>query len=235
MITLSNICKQYKVGDQIVRALQGVSLTIHQNELVAITGASGSGKSTMMNILGCLDQPSSGCYSLDKIQIDSLDENAIATIRNTKLGFVFQSFHLLPKASALDNVMLPLVYGGIDPKTRKARAQRALDEVGLSDRMDHKPSELSGGQRQRVAIARALANEPTLILADEPTGNLDSETTEDILSLFEGLHADGQTIVMVTHESEVANRCNRVIKMTDGQIESDTLLANFEPRVKYYA
>lgn len=235
MIALEQVTKRYTMGNQNVDALKQVSIEIGENELVAITGVSGSGKSTMMNILGCLDRASSGKFLLDGEDVSSLDENSLAKIRNDKLGFVFQSFHLLPKISALDNVMLPLLYKGVSPKEREKRATEALIRVGLEERIKHKPAELSGGQRQRVAIARALVNQPTLILADEPTGNLDSQTTQDILTLFDDLHRQGQTIVMVTHELEVANRCQRIIKMLDGEVASDIQVSASNSKVHYNA
>jgi putative ABC transport system ATP-binding protein len=209
------------MGDQLVRALDDVSLTIKQNEYLAFIGASGSGKSTMMNILGCLDTPTSGHYVLNGLPTDSMDESQLADIRNKEVGFIFQNFSLLPRADALANVMQPLIYRNIDLTTRKSLAIEALEKVSLADRLDHLPNQLSGGQRQRVAIARALVTNPSILLADEPTGNLDSKTTVDIMQLFDQLHKEGQTIIMVTHEDDIANHCQRNIKMQDGKVIED--------------
>ncbi len=222
MIRLEKICKYYQMGEQTVHALDGLDLHIPDNQYVAFIGASGSGKSTMMNILGCLDTPTSGTYFLNGQDVSTLDDNRLATIRNREIGFVFQSFNLLPRASALRNVMLPLIYRGLNLKVREQRATAALQQVGLGDRMDHLPNQLSGGQRQRVAIARALVTRPSILLADEPTGNLDSRTGADIMSLFDQLHADGQTIIMVTHETDVAAHAERMVRLQDGRIIEDT-------------
>ncbi len=221
MITLSGITKTYQMGDQTVRALQGIDLHIGRNELVAFIGASGSGKSTMMNIVGCLDRPSAGQYILNGRDVATMDGDELALVRNADIGFIFQSFHLLPRASALENVAQPLIYRGIGPAERRRMASAALTRVGLGERMHHRPNELSGGQRQRVAIARALVGDPAILLADEPTGNLDSTTSAEILALIEELHRGGQTVVMVTHEPEIAARCQRVVRLQDGCIISD--------------
>lgn len=210
------------MGNQTVRALDGVDLTIGKNEFVAIMGPSGSGKSTLMNILGCLDVPSEGNYSLNGQSISGMDDDDLAGIRNREIGFVFQSFNLLPRYTALENVALPLTYAGIPRKEREKRAQEALSAVGLEDRMEHKPSELSGGQRQRVALARALVTSPSIILADEPTGNLDTATSEDVMRLFKEIHREGNTIILVTHEEDIARHANRIVRMKDGKIGSDT-------------
>ena len=220
------LTKIYRMGGEVVRALDGVDLTIDKGELIAIVGASGSGKSTLMNLLGCLDTPTSGSYHLAGIPVDQLDDEQLAEVRNRHIGFVFQSFHLLARQSALDNVVLPLVYRRTDalpPEERRRRARAVLDKVGLADRMQHKPTELSGGQRQRVAIARALINDPTLLFADEPTGNLDSKTSEEILALLVALNREhGRTIVIVTHEPDVARRCDRTVQLKDGRVLHDT-------------
>lgn len=221
IIEIKGIEKFYKVGEQTVKALNGVSLSIEKNEYVAIMGPSGSGKSTIMNILGCLDSPTQGSYFLNGIDVSKMDDNELAEVRNKEIGFVFQSFNLLPRYNAIENVALPLIYSGIEKREREERAIEALKEVDLTDRMSHKPNELSGGQRQRVAIARALINRPSIILADEPTGNLDSKTSEEILRLLAKIHKSGNTIIVVTHEEEVAKRANRVIRLRDGIIESD--------------
>ena len=221
LITLQNVCKFYHMGNQTVKALDHIDLSIAKNEYIAFIGSSGSGKSTMMNILGCLDKPTEGEYSLNAKNVSLLSQNELADIRNQEIGFIFQSFNLLPRASALNNVMLPLVYKGIPLNDRKLMAIEALEKVNLADRMHHIPSELSGGQRQRVAIARALVTSPSILLADEPTGNLDSQTTHDIMSLFDELHSEGQTIIMVTHEDEIAEHCHRVVRLSDGQIVED--------------
>lgn len=210
------------MGSQTVRALDGVDLTITKNEYVAIMGPSGSGKSTLMNILGCLDVPSEGRYSLNGQSISGMDDDDLADIRNREIGFVFQSFNLLPRHTALENVALPLVYAGVPRKEREQRARKALSAVGLEDRMDHKPNELSGGQRQRVALARALVTRPSIILADEPTGNLDTTTSEDVMRLFGEIHKQGNTIILVTHEEDIARHAHRIVRMKDGKIGSDT-------------
>jgi len=222
MIRLEGVSKQYRMGDQVVHALQGIDLHIRANEMVAFIGASGSGKSTMMNIVGCLDRPSSGEYWLNGRAVATMSGDELASVRNREIGFIFQSFHLLPRASALDNVAQPLIYRGVPLRERLALAEQALQRVGLGERMHHRPNELSGGQRQRVAIARALVGKPAILLADEPTGNLDSATSQEILALIRELHADGQTVIMVTHEPEIADQCRRVVRLRDGRIISDT-------------
>jgi putative ABC transport system ATP-binding protein len=218
IIRLEQITKIYGIGDVIVNALAGVNVTIEQGEYCAIMGASGSGKSTMMNIIGCLDRPTSGRYYLDELEVATMPDDHLAKIRNQKIGFVFQQFHLLSQLTALENVMLPMIYAGVSPTERHDRAHKALIRVGLEQRMQNKPTQLSGGQQQRVAIARAIVNHPVLLLADEPTGALDSTTTEEILDIFDDLNASGMTVVMVTHEAEVAKRTRRVIWFKDGQV-----------------
>jgi putative ABC transport system ATP-binding protein len=226
VIKLENIVKNYKVGTQIVRALRSVSLLINKGEYVAIMGASGSGKSTLMNVIGCLDTPTSGVYILNNSDVSHLSDDELAEIRNKEIGFVFQTFNLLPRNSALENVMLPLVYAGIKKADRITQAEKILDEVGLSDRMEHKPNELSGGQRQRVAVARALVNNPSILLADEPTGNLDSKISEEIMQLFAEIHRKGNTLIVVTHEEDIARHAHRIIRLKDGEIESDKVNPN---------
>ena len=221
IIVTRNLQREYNMGGEVVRALRGVDLNIRRNEYVAIMGPSGSGKSTLMNLIGCLDTPSAGEYWLNGHRVSELPDTELARIRNKEIGFVFQTFNLLPRASALHNVELPLVYAGIGGRDRRERAADALTRVGLGDRMDHRPNELSGGQRQRVAIARALVNDPSILLADEPTGNLDSATSEEIMGLFANLHRDGQTIVLVTHEHDIAEHAHRQIHLRDGEIASD--------------
>ncbi len=221
IIKIHGITKFYRVGNQDVKALNGVDITINKNEYVAIMGPSGSGKSTMMNILGCLDSPTSGSYILNGIDVSKMQDNDLAEVRNKEIGFIFQSFNLLPRYTALDNVALPLIYSGNSKKDRDEKAHAALESVDLTDRMHHKPNELSGGQRQRVAVARALVNNPSIILADEPTGNLDSKTSIDIMKLFEEIHKKGNTIIVVTHEEDIAKHANRIIRLRDGVIESD--------------
>ena len=221
IIVTRGITRQYEMGGEIVRALRGVDLAVRRNEYVAIMGPSGSGKSTLMNLIGCLDTPSSGEYWLNGKQVSTMTDDALAHVRNKEIGFVFQTFNLLPRASALQNVELPLVYAGVGSAERKKRAAHALDRVQLAERMSHKPNELSGGQRQRVAIARALVNEPSILLADEPTGNLDSQTSEEIMRVFESLSAQGQTVIMVTHEPDLAAHARRVVVVRDGVIASD--------------
>jgi putative ABC transport system ATP-binding protein len=221
IIDIENITKDYVMGEEIVHALRGVSLQIRSNEYLAIMGPSGSGKSTLMNMLGCLDTPSSGRYEFNGRDVSAMSDDELAAIRNREIGFVFQTFNLLPRADSLRNVELPLVYAGIDSETRWERAAAVLREVGLGDRLHHKPNELSGGQRQRVAIARALVNDPSIILADEPTGNLDSKTGEEIMALFDALHKQGNTIVLVTHEEDIARHAHRILRIRDGRIASD--------------
>ena len=216
---LSGISKVYGQGDLTVKALDQLDLIVRQGDYMAVMGASGSGKSTAMNILGCLDRPSSGCYRLNGVAVEQLDDDALADLRNRSLGFVFQQFHLLPQASALENVMLPMIYAGLSPQQRRDKAREALDRVGLGERMQNKPNQLSGGQQQRVAIARAIINQPALLLADEPTGALDSRTTDDVLNLFDALHDQGITLVLVTHEDDVAARAERVAHFRDGRVE----------------
>ena len=230
VINIKDIKKIYKVGNQEARALDGVDLHIGRNEYVAIMGPSGSGKSTMMNILGCLDSPSSGQYILNGTDVSSMADSQLAEVRNKEIGFIFQSFNLLPRYSALENVALPLIYSGDTRTERERRAEEALESVDLTDRMHHKPNELSGGQRQRVAVARALVNNPSMILADEPTGNLDTKTSVDIMKLFAKIHNKGNTIIVVTHEEDIARHAHRIIRLRDGKIESDEI--NHNP-VKY--
>ena len=221
IIELRKITKRYMMGEGGFYALDGIDLDIHLNDYLAIVGSSGSGKSTLMNLLGCLDYPTSGQYTLKNTNVATLDENRLAKIRNREIGFIFQNFNLLPRATALQNVMQPLVYQGLAKSQRKEMAEEALQMVGLTDRMHHVPNQLSGGQRQRVAIARALVTKPSILLADEPTGNLDSATTIEIMALFDRLHAEGQTLIIVTHEEEIADRCHRVITLKDGHLISD--------------
>lgn len=221
IISISHIRKTYKIGDETIHALQDVSLKIFKNEYVALMGPSGSGKSTLMNVLGCLDTPSEGEYILNNISVSRMSDNQLAEVRNKEIGFVFQTFNLLPRATTLENVALPLVYAGLSRTEREARAKEVLEQVGLGNRMNHKPNELSGGQRQRVAIARALVNNPAIILADEPTGNLDSKTSVEIMGLFEDIHKKGNTIILVTHEEDIAMHAHRIIRLRDGLVESD--------------
>jgi putative ABC transport system ATP-binding protein len=221
VIDIENITKDYVMGEEIVRALRGISLQIHRNEYVAIMGPSGSGKSTLMNMFGCLDTPTSGRYEFNGKNVASMDDDELAAIRNREIGFVFQTFNLLPRSTSLRNVELPLIYAGMDPEARQERATQALVDVGLGDRIHHKPNELSGGQRQRVAIARALVNNPSIILADEPTGNLDSKTGEEIMALLEHLYHRGNTIILVTHERDIAAHARRTVRLRDGIVESD--------------
>jgi putative ABC transport system ATP-binding protein len=221
VIDIENITKVYVMGEETVHALRGVSLQIRRNEYLAIMGPSGSGKSTLMNMLGCLDTPSSGRYFFNGKDVSVMDDDELAAIRNHEIGFVFQTFNLLPRSTSLRNVELPLIYAGLDPETREEKAAQALRDVGLGDRLQHKPNELSGGQRQRVAIARALVNDPSIILADEPTGNLDSKTGEEIMQLLENLYQNGNTIILVTHEPDIARHARRTVFLRDGLIESD--------------
>jgi putative ABC transport system ATP-binding protein len=221
LIVTRNLQRDYDIGGEVVHALRGVDLTIRHNEFVAIMGPSGSGKSTLMNLIGCLDSPTAGEYWLNGHRVSELNDDALARIRNREIGFVFQTFNLLPRATALHNVELPLVYAGLGSKERRDQAMQALTRVGLADRVQHRPNELSGGQRQRVAIARALVNQPSILLADEPTGNLDSATSEEIMVLFEALYKDGQTILLVTHEVDIAGHARRQVHLKDGRVERD--------------
>ena len=223
IISSENLSRQFRVGTVTINALNEVSFAVNKNEFVALMGASGSGKSTLMNLIGCLDSATSGSYNLNGTNVKEMDENSLANVRNKEIGFIFQTFNLLPRYTALENVILPLIYAGIKKEERKIIAEKALENVGLSDRMAHKPNELSGGERQRVAIARALVNNPSIILADEPTGNLDSETSIDIMKLFQKIHQKGNTIIVVTHEEDIAKYAGRIIRLKDGIIESDTL------------
>jgi len=223
IIRVRGLTRDYVMGSETVQALRGVDLEIPRNEYVAIMGPSGSGKSTMMNMIGCLDTPTAGEYWLNGVEVSGMSDDALARVRNREIGFVFQTFNLLPRASALHNVELPLIYAGVRASDRRERARRALERVGLGDRTHHKPNELSGGQRQRVAIARALVNDPSILLADEPTGNLDSVTSGEIMSVFADLHRQGQTVVMVTHEADIAAHAHRVVTLRDGRVDSDTV------------
>jgi len=226
LISIKNLNKTYIMGAEIVEALKTVSLDIAKNEYVALMGPSGSGKSTLMNLLGCLDSPTSGEYWLNGTEVSTMDDGELAEVRNKEIGFVFQTFNLMPRLSALENVALPLVYAGIGREERLAKARKVLESVGLGDRVNHKPNELSGGQRQRVAVARALVNDPAIILADEPTGNLDSKTSYEIMGLFEQIHKAGNTVILVTHEHDIALHAHRVVRLRDGLIESDQLNDN---------
>lgn len=221
VIEITDLTRHYKMGQTIVKALNGVSLNVKENEYIAIMGPSGSGKSTMMNMIGCLDTPTSGEYILNGQKVSELNDAELAQARNREIGFVFQTFNLLPRTDCLNNVELPLIYSGMKSSERKKRAIATLEKVGLGDRLDHKPNELSGGQRQRVAIARALVNDPSILLADEPTGNLDSKTGDEIMMLFEELYRAGNTIILVTHENDIANHARRIVRLRDGLIESD--------------
>ncbi|MFD2542011.1 ABC transporter ATP-binding protein [Lacinutrix gracilariae] len=222
VIEIKNIIRDFKLGTETVHVLKGIDLNIQRGDYVAIMGPSGSGKSTLMNLLGCLDTPTAGSYLLNGQDVSTMSDDQLADIRNKEIGFVFQTFNLLPRTTALDNVALPMVYAGISKTARHKRAAEVLEDVGLADRMDHRPNQLSGGQRQRVAVGRALVNKPSIILADEPTGNLDSKTGEEIMGLFDTIHKAGNTVIMVTHEEEIADHAHRVIRLRDGLIESDT-------------
>ena len=226
VIEIHEIVKNYQIGSVIVRALRSVSLDIKRNEYVAIMGPSGSGKSTLMNILGCLDTPTKGQYILNGTDVSKMEDDMLAEIRNKEIGFVFQTFNLLPRYTALENVTLPLIYAGVARHDRDEHAKKVLDQVGLADRMTHKPNELSGGQRQRVAIARAMVNDPSIILADEPTGNLDSKTSADIMGLLDKIHDDGNTVIVVTHEEDIARHAHRIIKLMDGEVSADYVNEN---------
>lgn len=223
LIRVHGLTRQYEMDAETVYALRGVDLTIRENEYVAIMGPSGSGKSTLMNLIGCLDTPTAGDYWLNGVEVSKMKDDSLAKVRNREIGFVFQTFNLLPRATALHNVELPLIYAGVSARVRRERSASALARVGLADRMEHRPSELSGGQRQRVAVARALVNEPSILLADEPTGNLDSATSADLMAVFATLHGQGQTIVMVTHEHDIAEHAQRLVTLRDGTIHSDSL------------
>lgn len=219
LIEIDGVTKRYKLGEQIVYALNGVNLNIERGEYTALMGPSGSGKSTLMNIIGCLDSPTEGTFFLNKKEVSRMSDSALSEVRNTEIGFVFQTFNLLNRLNAIENVSLPLVYAGIPKEEREERAKEVLDKVGLGDRMSHKPNELSGGQRQRVAVARALINNPSILLADEPTGNLDTQTSHEIMALFEEIHSAGNTIVLVTHEEDIAQHAKRIIRLRDGVVE----------------
>lgn len=239
IIRIENLVRSYLVGEQEIRAVNGIDLTILEHEYVAVMGPSGSGKSTLMNILGCLDSPTSGRYLLDGVDVSAMDDAGLAKVRNRKIGFVFQSFNLLPRYNALENVAFPLIYSGVKRARRLERARTALEAVGLSERMMHLPGEMSGGQRQRVAIARALVTEPDIILADEPTGNLDTATSEEIMALFDEIYNRGNTVILVTHEEDIALHARRIIRLRDGRIESDRFtdsdsFANLESQLKRY-
>ncbi len=221
IISVDKLVRNFRLGKQLIKVLKEISFSINKNEYVALMGPSGSGKSTLMNILGCLDTPTGGTYVLNKQEVGSLSDDELAEIRNKEIGFVFQTFNLLPRSTALDNVSLPLIYAGLSKTDRDKRAMEVLTQVGLNDRVEHKPNELSGGQRQRVAVARALVNKPSIILADEPTGNLDSKTSYEIMALFDEIHKNGNTIILVTHEEDIAQHAHRIIRLRDGIIESD--------------
>ncbi|WP_291119796.1 ABC transporter ATP-binding protein [Flavobacterium sp. UBA6135] len=221
LIKITNLKRDFVLGSEIIYVLKGIDLEINKGEYVALMGPSGSGKSTLMNLLGCLDTPTSGTYILNGKDVSQMDDDELADIRNTEIGFVFQTFNLMPRTTALDNVALPMVYAGYSKTDRNIRASEVLKQVGLDDRMDHKPNELSGGQRQRVAVARALVNKPSIILADEPTGNLDSKTSEEIMNLFNEIHANGNTVIVVTHEEDIAAHAHRIIRLRDGLVEKD--------------
>ncbi|SRX55371.1 ABC transporter ATP-binding protein [Aequorivita sp. CIP111184] len=222
VIKIRNITRDFPLGNEIVKVLKGIDLDIERGEYVALMGPSGSGKSTLMNLLGCLDTPTSGSYELNGKDVSNMTDDELAEIRNKEIGFVFQTFNLLPRTTALENVALPMIYAGASKSERTERAKQVLTDVGLADRMDHKPNQLSGGQRQRVAVGRALVNKPSIILADEPTGNLDSKTSEEIMNLFNDIHKAGNTVILVTHEEEIAENAHRIIRLRDGVVESDT-------------
>ena len=228
VIKLSNIIRNFQLGKEVIKVLKGVSLEVNKNEYVALMGPSGSGKSTLMNLLGCLDTPTSGMYMLNGTDVSKMRDNELAQIRNKEIGFIFQTFNLLPRNSALENVALPLIYAGMGRSDRNARAMQVLEQVGLADRVKHKPNELSGGQRQRVAIARALVNSPAILLADEPTGNLDTKTSYEIMGLLHHLHQAGNTIIIVTHEEDIAMHAHRIVRMRDGLIERDYANTNIQ-------
>jgi putative ABC transport system ATP-binding protein len=228
LIELRNIAKKYVMGAEIIHAIRSISLTVEKNEYVALMGPSGSGKSTLMNIIGCLDSPTSGQYFLNGTEVSRMSDNELAEVRNREIGFVFQTFNLLPRSTALENVALPLLYAGLKKQKRMEKATAIMQDVGLTDRMKHRPNELSGGQRQRVAIGRALVNNPSLILADEPTGNLDTKTSEEIMSLFNDIHRRGNTIVVVTHEEDIALHAHRIVRLRDGLVESDEINRNIK-------
>ncbi|QPH40325.1 ABC transporter ATP-binding protein [Pedobacter endophyticus] len=235
LITIKEIGRKYVIGSEVIHALKSVSLDINKGEFVALMGPSGSGKSTLMNILGCLDTPTTGTYILNGTNVSHMSDDALAEVRNQEIGFVFQTFNLLPRSTSLDNVALPLIYAGNSKKDRETRAAKALENVGLGNRMDHKPNELSGGQRQRVAVARALINDPSIILADEPTGNLDTKTSIEIMGLLEEIHSKGNTIILVTHEEDIAQHAHRIVRMRDGLIENDyvnTDVKSVSPRLQ---
>ena len=235
LITIKDIGRKYVIGTEVIHALKSVSLTINKGEFVALMGPSGSGKSTLMNILGCLDTPTNGQYILNGIDVSRMSDNELAEVRNKEIGFVFQTFNLLPRSTSLDNVALPLIYAGASKKERDARAQKDLENVGLGNRVTHKPNELSGGQRQRVAVARALINNPSIILADEPTGNLDTKTSIEIMGLLEEIHSKGNTIILVTHEEDIAQHAHRIVRMRDGLVENDYVneeVKSVSPRLK---
>ena len=222
VIKIRNITRDFPLGNEIVKVLKGIDLDIERGEYVALMGPSGSGKSTLMNLLGCLDTPTSGSYELNGNDVSNMTDDELAEIRNKEIGFVFQTFNLLPRTTALENVALPMIYAGASKSERTERAKQVLTDVGLADRMDHRPNQLSGGQRQRVAVGRALVNKPSIILADEPTGNLDSKTSEEIMNLFNDIHKAGNTVIVVTHEEDIAERAHRIIRLRDGVVESDT-------------
>ncbi len=233
VIRLNEISRHFTVGTELVRALRSITLTINKNEFVALMGPSGSGKSTLMNLLGCLDTPTSGQYFLNGNDVSRMDDNELAEIRNKEIGFIFQTFNLLPRSTALENVMLPLIYAGFNRTKRTKRAEEVLEDVSLSDRIKHKPNELSGGERQRVAVARALVNHPSIILADEPTGNLDSKTSIEIMGLMEQIHKAGNTIIVVTHEESIARHAHRIIRLIDGMVESDKINEDVKTMAHY--